>query len=412
MKFLTLFAAGAAAWLDQQPLSSSSSPSSSSTAYRSSLLDLHRNLIATSSLSGTEGNVGNWLVSYLEAHNYHTLRQALPARNNTDDAGRFNVLAWPAGDAPKDAASALANLPPLLVTSHIDVVPPHIPYSIDDGAVSSKTAIHGRGSVDAKGSVAAQITAVEVLRSEGLVGAGDVMLLFVVGEEDSGDGMKAFSAALQEQTSREFASAIFGEPTENKLACGHKGVLGCTVTATGRAGHSGYPWLGKSANDALVRGLVAVLDAAAAGELGATPVYGNTTVNVGLLQGGVAANVIPAAASATLAIRVARAPQQDGHAFVRTQIEKTLAGIDADALAVECSHGYGIVECACDVAGFDTITVNYGTDVPNLAGNHTRYLYGPGDILVAHSDHEALTVGDLETAVEGYKALIKHALGR
>ena len=60
--------------------------------------------------------------------------------------------------------------------------------------------------------------------------------------------------------------------------------------------------------------------------------------------------------------------------------------------------------------GFDRIVVNYGTDVPNLQGNYTRYLYGPGDILVAHSDHEALRLGDLETAVEGYKRLIKHAL--
>lgn len=54
--------------------------------------------------------------------------------------------------------------------------------------------------------------------------------------------------------------------------------------------------------------------------------------------------------------------------------------------------------------------VNYGTDAANLEGDHVRYLYGPGDILVAHGDDEAVTVRDLETAVEGYKRLIKHAL--
>jgi len=53
---------------------------------------------------------------------------------------------------------------------------------------------------------------------------------------------------------------------------------------------------------------------------------------------------------------------------------------------------------------------SYATDVANLEGNHTKYLYGPGRILVAHGDDEAITVGDLETAVEGYKTLIKHAL--
>lgn len=54
--------------------------------------------------------------------------------------------------------------------------------------------------------------------------------------------------------------------------------------------------------------------------------------------------------------------------------------------------------------------MNYGTDVANLKGNHVKYLYGPGSILVAHGDNEAITVRDLEDAVEGYKSLIKHAL--
>lgn len=48
----------------------------------------------------------------------------------------------------------------------------------------------------------------------------------------------------------------------------------------------------------------------------------------------------------------------------------------------------------------------------NLAGSHTRYLYGPGSILVAHGPDEALTVGELEEAVDGYRRLILHALGK
>lgn len=60
--------------------------------------------------------------------------------------------------------------------------------------------------------------------------------------------------------------------------------------------------------------------------------------------------------------------------------------------------------------GFEKIVVNYGTDIASLEGDHKRYLYGPGSILVAHSDHEHLTVSDLETAVKGYKILIEHSL--
>lgn len=60
--------------------------------------------------------------------------------------------------------------------------------------------------------------------------------------------------------------------------------------------------------------------------------------------------------------------------------------------------------------GFDKIVLNYGTDIPSLEGDHKRYLYGAGSILVAHSDHEHLTISDLETAVLGYKKLIEHSL--
>lgn len=56
--------------------------------------------------------------------------------------------------------------------------------------------------------------------------------------------------------------------------------------------------------------------------------------------------------------------------------------------------------------------VNYGTDIPNFKGDYKRYLYGPGSILVAHSDHEHLSVSDLKQSVEGYKKLVKASLER
>ena len=59
--------------------------------------------------------------------------------------------------------------------------------------------------------------------------------------------------------------------------------------------------------------------------------------------------------------------------------------------------------------------VNYGTDIPNLeksVDGQKRYLYGPGSILVAHSDHEALSEKELKGAVDGYERLILHALGK
>ena len=78
------------------------------------------------------------------------------------------------------------------------------------------------------------------------------------------------------------------------------------------------------------------------------------------------------------------------------------------------SGGYAPQDLDTDVPGFEITTVNYGTDVPNLKVSEgvKRYLYGPGSIHVAHGDNEAITVGQLEEAVRGYKRLIEAAVQR
>ncbi|KKY36353.1 putative acetylornithine deacetylase [Diaporthe ampelina] len=375
-------------------------------AYRDDLLALHKKLVDISSTTGAEHEIGAFLIDYFISQSWHYEVDKVVPRNNTPEGGdRLNVVAWPPSGSSRHHGGDKKPNPKVLVTSHIDVVPPHIPYSISDGKITRDTAIAGRGSVDAKGSVAAQLTAVEDLLARGLLEPEDVMVAYVVGEERYGDGMRAFSERAK-ASSLAFKAAIFGEPTENKLACGHKGGLSCEVTATGKAGHSGYPWLGKSANEVLLKGLLKLLDT----DLGSSERYGNTTVNIGLLQGGIALNVIPAHASASLFCRVAIGPQESGHEAVREKLKEVLASVDDEALSVECPGGGGVVPCDCDVNGFDTIVANYGTDIPYLEGNHTRYLYGPGTILVAHGDNEALTVGNLEDAVEGFQKLILHSL--
>ena len=234
------------------------------------------------------------------------------------------------------------------MSSHIDVVPPYIPYSISDENASSDTIIRGRGSVDAKGSIAAQITALQSLLDAGEVAEQDVMLLFVVGEEGPGDGMRFFSNETHNlHPPPEFESVIFGEPTENKLACGHKGGLFGYIEARGTAGHSGYPWLGKSANELLIRALAQMLST----DLGTSDKFGNTTVNVGRFDGGVAPNVIPEYARADIAIRIAIGPEDKGASIVADRVQSILDDIDPDAFKFAYSHCYGVVETNCDVEG-------------------------------------------------------------
>ncbi|KAL0938289.1 acetylornithine deacetylase [Colletotrichum truncatum] len=378
----------------------SASTTSSAPSWRNDLISLHRSLIEIPSISGNESEAGKFLVDYLTGRGYVSHLQFLPPRdNNTNETPRFNVLAWKTNQRqPK---------PRIVVTSHYDVVPPHIPYSISDEKITPDTRISGRGSVDAKASVAAQIIALEDLLAQDKVNEEDVLLVFVVGEEDRGDGMRFFSDSLHEvDPPVQFESVIFGEPTENKLACGHKGGLYCDIKARGVAGHSGYPWLGKSANEIMIKALAKIIST----DLGSNEKWGNTTVNVGQITGGVAQNVIPESSVARIAVRVAIGPEADGGNIVKARIQKILDETDAEDLELTCTHGYGVVEANCDVDGFETLVANYGTDIPNLKGSYTRYLYGPGTILVAHGRNENLTVADLEEAVTGFQKLILHAL--
>ena len=312
-----------------------------SPSYRSRLLELHKSLVSISSTSGQEGDVGSFLADYLFERGYSTAIQYIKPRDNTpEDERRFNIVAW---HGEKEAPRAR-----VLVTSHIDVVPPHIEYGIEDGEVTSNTRIWGRGSVDAKGSVAAMVTATEELLRKEEVNDDDVLLLFVVGEEVAGDGMKAFSDSMERMDkSHKFEAAIFGEPTENKLACGHKGGLFCDIRAKGVGGHSGYPWLGKSANELMIRALSKILDA----DLGSSERYGNTTVNIGRFDGGVASNVIPEDAFVGMAVRVAIGPEKTGGEVIEEKMKNILNDVDKDAFEFTCSNGYGFVACDCDVDG-------------------------------------------------------------
>lgn len=296
------------------------------------LLSLHRDLVEIESISGNEHDVGGYLVKYLKAHNFTVQTQRLeplksnkqePSHKSAADSSRFNVLAYK-GSSPKSR---------VLVSSHIDTVPPFWPYEIHEN-----DNIWGRGTVDAKGCVATQIVAVQELISSGDLHDGDVDLLFVVGEEVGGDGMRKVN-----ELNLKWETAIFGEPTELKLASGHKGNLGFTIHAKGKAGHSGYPWLGESANSMLIPALAA-LDKL---ELPSSEKYGNTTINIGRMEGGVAGNVIAETASAQVQLRLAAGTAQDA----KEAVLETAKKVD-DRLTFEfASVGYGPVYIDSDVDG-------------------------------------------------------------
>lgn len=405
----------------QRPLQFVSSPATDSlddVINDSPFLSFHRGLVQIESISGNENRVGHFVADFLEAHNFTVVKQPV---TGGDGQVRFNIFARRASSHPR-----------VLLTSHIDTVPPFIPYSLDrveSGAPSSEQGssaadlrISGRGTVDAKGSVAAQVfAALEVLDEDPDAPLG---LLFVVDEEVGGKGMRVFSESSLNPAPSAFHTVIFGEPTDLALVAGHKGILGFEVVATGHAAHSGYPWLGQSAISAILPALSRIDRLgnipAAEGGLPSSPKYGRTTVNIGRVDAGVAANVVPAAARADVAVRLAAGTPDEAREIVRRAVHDATDGSEAVYADFSTrSEGYPPQDLDTDVAGFEITTVNYGTDVPNLqlhdradGGRVRRYLYGPGSIHVAHGDNEALTVRELEEAVRGYRKLIQAALDR
>lgn len=389
----------------------------------SPLLSLHRALVEVQSISSHELAVGKLLISTLEAYNFTVKTQQVEDVNN-GSIKRWNLYATP--DTSKYPFSLTAtkkhrSSPKVLLSSHIDTVPPYIPYSLSKPHHSSKRSdilIAGRGTVDDKACVAAQtIATLELLSDPDTpLDPADIALLFVVGEETRGDGMKHFSDSklYTDSIKSSLKGVVFGEPTDGILASGHKGIAMAHIKATGKAAHSGYPWLGKSANSMIIPTLM-VLDKLgdllpSEGGLPRSEHFGNSTVNVGYISGGIAANVVPAHAEAKVSFRLAGGTGES----VKKIILKAISGADPNGeLDVDVFQGYGPVTLDDDVPGFDSQVVNYGTDVPNLeiAKGVKRYLYGPGSIQVAHGDNEALTVGEMEQAVVDYKKLVRHVLG-
>ena len=267
--------------------------------------------------------------------------------------------------------------PSVVFSTHMDTVPPFIPSSEDAGH------IYGRGSCDAKGIIAAQIAAAERLRQQGIY----VGLLFVVGEERDSLGAQVANefAAVNGHCSR---FLVNGEPTENRIALASKGTLRAEVTARGRMAHSAYPELGESAIDKLIPALTRLR----AMPLPSDRQVGPCTLNIGLIEGGRAPNVIPDYAHADLLYRLV-GPSED----LRRQILAT-AG---DAVEVTFPLELPFLRLRT-VDGLPTMIAAFTTDIPKLTNWGEALLIGPGSIHVAHTDGEYIEKQQLADAIDLY----------
>lgn len=268
--------------------------------------------------------------------------------------------------------------PAVVFSTHMDTVPPFIPSSED------ATRIYGRGSCDAKGIIVAQIAAAQRLRREG-IGVG---LLFLVGEERDSAGAK-----VANQHSPGCRFLINGEPTENRVAIASKGSLRVQLTAHGRMAHSAYPELGDSAIDKLLEALRRLQ----AMQLPSDPEVGPCTLNIGIIEGGRAPNVVPDFARALLLYRLVGPAEA-----LRSEIVESVADVvDVDfTLEIPCVR-LGTPD------GLPTMIAAFTTDIPALTNWGQPLLIGPGSIHVAHTDGEFIEKKQLHEAVDLYCTIAK-----
>jgi len=329
-----------------------------------SVLELTRALVDVDSTTGREAAACAWLAGYLRERGFSVREQPLAE-------GRANVLAF------------LEPTPQVVLSTHIDCVPPFFPSRVEGGRR------YGRGSCDAKGALAAQVTAVERLREQGERRVG---LLFVVGEERGSDGAAAADALAPGSR-----FLVDGEPTDSRLGLATRGVLRLRLVAEGRAAHSSQPQRGISAIDKLLDALVALRGIA----LPEDPQLGRTFYCVGLISGGIAPNVISPSAEAELNFRTVG---PGGTVVACLEPLRELVAIER-VLEVPPVRMH-------TVPGFAAEAFAFTTDIPLLAGWGRPLLFGPGSILVAHSEDEHVELAELEAAVDAYTRIARALLAQ
>jgi len=250
-------------------------------------------------------------------------------------------------------------------------------------------ALFGRGACDAKGILAAQLAAVERLRARGERRVG---MLFVVGEERGSDG-----ATVANTKSPGPRFLINGEPTDSRLAVATRGVLRLRLSARGRAAHSAAPERGESAIDRLLDALMLLRTV----QLPRDPTLGATFYSIGLIEGGVAPNVISPSASAEVLFRTVCSPEE---ILSRLGPLRSLVAIE-EILRVPVMRMHDITVDAIEKAVFP-----FTTDVPFLSRWGKPLLFGPGSFLVAHTDNEHVTLSELNGAVDRYERLVSACL--
>lgn len=333
------------------------------------------------------------------------------ARNDSDDRHKTNLIV--------SAGPELGDRGGLVLSGHMDVVPAEEPEWQSDPFTMTDAGDRcvGRGTADMKGFLA--LAANRMAAADVPALRKMLCLLFTYDEEVGTLGARHFSESFA-GAGRLPRDVVIGEPTSLRVVRAHKGMLRLRLGFRGRAAHSGYPHLGRSAIEPAARAIVAL--AALRRELEAErpphaeqfPEVPFAALNTGTVSGGSAANVIPDRCEVQLGIRLlpgmsAAVMAERVAAAVRAAVDEpfTLEEI-SESPAMITGEDVPIHRAMCDTVGQrGSHSVMFATDAGWLQrAGFDCVLFGPGSIEVAHRPNEFLPMAEFLRAGEVLDALI------
>jgi len=340
-------------------------------------------------------------IDYLEKR----LKQAgfdCERRRYEDDAGveKTNLVAVKGGQGGHGAKD---ERPSLALVGHTDCVPYDAAWKEALVLTAKDGRLYGRGACDTKAFIACAVEAASRVRAEAL--ARPLMLVFTADEEVGCIGAKK----LVEAGARMATHAIVGEPTSLTPIRAHKGYCIAEVEVRGKEGHSAYPESGASAVFRAAR-LLERIEKLSKGALRADtdgffePPF--TTVNVGLIQGGKAKNIIPGSCRFILEWRpIPSQPVEHVPSLVAEVVAALKAeepGYEVDVKVVRRDRGVDtpasaeVVRFLVEQSGKQPSTVAFGTEAPQVTAlGAEAVVFGPGDIRNAHQTGEFVPVAEL-----------------
>jgi acetylornithine deacetylase len=306
----------------------------------------------------------------------------------------------------------------LALVGHTDTVPFDPAWAEALTLTEREGRLYGRGACDTKGFIAAALSALEEVNVERL--ARPLALVLTADEEVGCLGAKRLAEAKPFRARH----AVVGEPTSLRPMRAGKGYCLAEVSVRGREGHSAYPALGASAIMRAAR-LVNRIEAVAeelkglAHEAFDPP---HTTLNVGLIQGGTAKNVIAGACRFTLEWRPVPGQRPELVAdLVRREAERlreqdrdfdcevSVTRIDGGA---ETRADAPLVSALEELTGQTAGTVSFGTEAPQMAElGADAVVFGPGDIRVAHRTGEYVPAEELRECARILRRTVERFCG-